>query len=617
MSSKIKILPTNLINRIAAGEVVERPASVVKELVENSLDAKANQIDIDFSDGGKTYISISDNGIGMSKEDLELCLLRHATSKLPDEDLFNIKFFGFRGEALPSIASVAKVKISSFSKETQEANQVYIEAGNLIYNKPSNISEGTKIEITDLFYATPARLKFLKSDRSEKAKIVDVINKFAMANPKCGFSLRENGKIILDYKNQLISDDAWLNRIGEIIGEDFQKNCVEINTKRGNAELKGFASLPTFNRSSSAEQYLFVNNRPVRDKAILGAIRGAYLDFLARDRNAIVALFLTLPADEVDVNVHPAKAEVRFRFEAEIRGLIVGAIKMALTNAGHRASNTISEQALRNFEISNSSNNFEQNYRQEQNFLSEKTANFYSGKNIINYQKNNFSSKIFAPQDLPPSAKNYISENYNQNNKNEIQPLKEYPLGVAKAQIFENYIISEAPDGLVIVDQHAAHERLTYEKMKKQFAEKSIQTQKLLIPIIIDLDEVKLNIILEKSEELKFFGIIFEKFGNKAISITEIPAIIKNDNIESLILDIISDYQEHNSQISLNEKFEHILETIACHYSVRSGRILNNYEMNSLLREMEETPFSGQCNHGRPTYIKLKFEDIEKLFGRK
>ncbi|MDX1949232.1 MAG: DNA mismatch repair endonuclease MutL, partial [Rickettsiales bacterium] len=415
MISTIKILPSNLVNRIAAGEVVERPASVVKELVENSLDAGATQIDVDFSEGGKTYLAITDNGKGMNAEDLELCLLRHATSKLPDEDLFNIKFFGFRGEAIPSIASISKMKISSILKGSSEANQIYIEGGNIIYKKPSNISEGTKIEISDLFYATPARLKFLKTERSEKSKIIDIVNKFAMVNPECGFSLRENGKIILDYKKNLFSENAWLKRIGEILGEDFQENCVEINTKRGNAELKGFASLPTFNRSTSADQFLFVNDRPVRDKAILGAIRGAYLDFLARDRNAVVALFLKLPADEVDVNVHPAKAEVRFRFEAEIRGLIVGAIKMALSNAGHRASNTISEDALAKFEIS-----------ENHNYLSEKTSNFYAGKNIVNYQKNNssvnFSSKIFAPQELPPASKNYEKESFSSQNNSEIQP---------------------------------------------------------------------------------------------------------------------------------------------------------------------------------------------------
>lgn len=634
-SNHIRVLPSVIVNRIAAGEVVERPSSVVKEMVENSLDAGATQIDILFQEGGKNLISISDNGFGMTKDDLELCILRHATSKLPDDDLFNIKNFGFRGEAIPSIASISRLKIASRKAGNEEAWEIYVDAGETKYIKPANINHGTVIEVSDLFYATPARLKFLKTDSTEKSKIVEVVNKIAMANPHCGFSLKEDGRKIFDYKPHIFAEEGKLARISEILGKDFQENCVAVDSKRGNAELTGFISLPTYNRSNSSYQFLFVNNRPVKDKVLLGAIRGAYMDFLARDRHAVTALFINIPSDEVDVNVHPAKAEVRFRFENEIRGLLVGSIKNALVGAGHRASNTLASDALSSFITSNNPHGFSDNdggnvtsisdFIQPQKTLGERERNFYSssfpsykqnykGIGNLNSSQANLSQKIFSPFELSPAAK---FENEVFENTNSEADYKEFPLGAARAQIHENYIIAQTNDGLVIVDQHAAHERLTYEKMKKDFESKTIPTQKLLIPQIIELGESRSDLLVEKSQELRQFGFFIEKFGSNSISITELPEILKNENIQKLIEDIADDYSEYNQQITISEKIEHVLETIACHMSVRSGRRLNILEMNSLLRKMENTPHSGQCNHGRPTYIKLKLDDVEKLFGRK
>ncbi len=610
---QIRILPNIIVNRIAAGEVIERPASVIKELVENSIDAGATQIDVSFSEGGKNSITISDNGFGMTKEDLDLAILRHATSKLPDDDLFNIRNFGFRGEAIPSIGSISRLKITSKKQNSNDCWEIFVDGGETKYLKPANINHGTTIEVRDLFFATPARLKFLKTDRSEKAKIIDTVNKIALANTKIGFKLREDERVIFSYNHNLFDDNK--TRMAEIVGKDFVENSVTVNAKRGNAEIVGLVSIPTFNRGTSNDQYLFVNNRPVRDKVLLGAIRGAYMDFLARDRHAVLVLFINVASDEVDVNVHPAKAEVRFRFESDIRGMLVGSIKNALAEAGHRASNTISTDLIDKFSVEDSNIQY-LSLNQPQKTLGERERNFYSGN--YNYRNTsqasaNLSQKIFSPFELSPAAK--FDEETNENINTE--EAKEFPLGVARAQLHENYIIAQTEDGLVIVDQHAAHERLTYEKMKIDYKNKDIRTQKLLIPEIIELSEDKADILFEKAGELKSFGIILEKFGTKAIALTEIPEILYKENLRKLIEDLVDDYTEYNQQISLSEKIEHILETIACHMSVRSGRRLNVYEMNSLLREMESTPHSGQCNHGRPTYIKLKLDDIEKLFGRK
>lgn len=603
----IKLLSPILINRIAAGEVIERPSSAVKELVENSIDAGAKNIEIDIEAGGKNLIRITDDGAGMTKPDLELCVLRHATSKLPDEDLFNIHSFGFRGEAIPSIGSVSRMVIKS-KHANDSAWQIEINGGEVSDLKPCNLSKGTIVEVKDLFFATPARLKFLKTDQTEKAKIIELIKKIAMANCEVSFTVRDSGKTIISYKsNQAELLEKKTARLQEIIGKNFVGNSAPINSVRGNASLSGYVSLPTFNASSSAEQYIFVNNRPVKDRLLQGAIRGAYADFISRDRHPVVVLFINIVPEEVDVNVHPAKAEVRFRFEAEIRGLIVGSIKNAIAGEGFRASSTISQVALQAFQPSFANGNLQYTPRQ---------TSSYSNNNLAE----KFNSDYFSPIVNRESQQNFAAANYIPQSKTETNFAEDYinfPLGSARAQLHEAYIVSQAQDGMILVDQHAAHERLVYERMKKQFEERGVNTQKLLIPEIIDLGEDKTIKIIEKKDELAEFGLIINKFGNSAVEVLEIPEILCKENIAKLIDDICGDIEEFGEELSLKERIEHILETMACHGSVRSGRVLNVNEMNAILREMEATPYSGQCNHGRPTYIKLQLNDIEKLFGRK
>ncbi len=635
--SKIRVLPQITINRIAAGEVIERPASVIKELVENSIDAGAKNIEIKIEAGGKNYISIKDDGIGMTKEEVGLCVQRHATSKLPDDNLFNINFFGFRGEAIPSIGSISRLRIATFSSESQESWEISIDGGIEKEIRPSSINNGTLIEVKDLFFATPARLKFMKSDRAEKGRIYDMLKRIAMANPEVNFSLYDSEKRSLQYiSNQQDILGFRLSRLGQILGKDFVENSVEVNNSREDATITGFISLPTFNRGTSTEQYLFVNGRPVRDRLILGAIRGAYADFLARDRHAVTALFIDVPPLEVDVNVHPAKAEVRFRYDAEVRGLLVGSIKNALVEAGFRASSTVSKSAFSSFKT-------EEQIAQQNNINSSQNySHLYQGRygggsptSIPNYpSQQNFnegSNSNFIPSSFSNSTQslNLNPDNiFNQEVSNNIAPfsrseestpfdsdLVNFPLGSARAHLHETYIVSQAKDSIVIVDAHAAHERLTYENMKIQYSEKGIRTQKLLIPEVVEMPEDRVDLLMDSASSFSKFGLVIERFGN-AIQVNEIPEILSKESIRKLILDICDDLLEHGQQLSLSERIEHILETMACHGSVRSGRRLNVYEMNAILRDMEKTPHSGQCNHGRPTYIKLEMKDIERLFGR-
>ncbi len=606
----IRILPPVTVNRIAAGEVIERPASVIKELVENAIDAGAKNVEIEIENGGKNLIRISDDGKGMNRADLELCILRHATSKLPDDDLFNINFFGFRGEALPSIGSISRLSISSKNINENDAWKIEVEGGEQKETRPSNISKGTVVEVRDLFFATPARLKFLKSDQTERARIIETIKKLAMANPDTGFVLKDSGKTFLSYKNpQGDMLDSRGARLKEIIGKDFIENSVEINTQRGNASLKGFVSLPTYNAATASDQYIFVNERPVKDRLLLGAIRGAYADFISRGRHPVVVLFINIAPEEVDVNVHPAKAEVRFRFEAEIRGLIVGSIKNTLAEAGFRASSTVSDFALQSFTVENNTNPM--NFQQRPNYSSGgySRGNLAEANNISYYQPQH-SNQIFSPAETQPFARTEAPSF-------DDETLKNFPLGSARSQLHETYIVAQSNDGIVIVDQHAAHERLVYERMKTEYNSQGVKTQRLLIPEIIEIGEDKTIDLMSKSAELAKFGLVVNKFGSSAIEVKEIPEILCKENIKKLIEDISSDISEYGEELSLKEHIEHILETMACHGSVRAGRLLNVGEMNALLREMEATPYSGQCNHGRPTYIKLKLNDIEKLFGRK
>ena len=609
----IRRLPPQTVNRIAAGEVVERPASVIKELVENALDAGATRIEIAAENGGLSRLLVEDNGKGMSAEELGLCIERHATSKLPldddgQDDLLNISTMGFRGEALPSIGSIARLAIISQARGAGDAWSVSVEGGHTDGVAPVAPlgRPGTRIEVRDLFYATPARLKFLKSERSENLGITDVVKRLAMSRPDVGFFLTQDGRKRLSIAAESGDDaEARKARMAAIIGADFGANALEVDQEREGVRVTGFASLPTYSRGNAMHQYLFVNGRPVRDKLLGGAVRGAYQDFLARDRHPVVALNVELPTGQVDVNVHPAKAEVRFRDSGLVRGLIVGALRHALAGAGHRASTTVAGQALGAARPDG--------YRPLQGVQYQAASHSALwGRMPEPHQPGVFepgmSARIEADRvsdytdgaDMPPQA-----------------PAPDWPLGTARAQVHETYVIAQTADGIVIVDQHAAHERLVYERMKTMLAETGVQRQRLLVPEIVDLDEAEAQRLLDRSHELAELGLVIEGFGQGSIAVRETPALLKKLNVQGLIRDLADDLAEYDQALSLKEKLEDVVGTMACHGSVRAGRRLNGEEMNALLREMEATPHSGQCNHGRPTYVELKLADIERLFGRR
>lgn len=619
----IRRLPNETVNRIAAGEVVERPASVIKELVENAVDAGATEIDIRFEDGGRTLICVTDNGKGMSQEELPIAIERHATSKLsPDSDgvwdLLNIGTMGFRGEALPSIGSVARLSLTSQILNDGSAWTLSVEGGAVGKVKPAPRwgLHGTRVEVRDLFYATPARLKFLKSERSESLAISDVIKRLAMANPHVSLTLGSASRTSLKVAGDAgDADAARLARLAAILGNDFGANALKIETEREGIILTGFAGLPTYSRGNAQHQYLFVNGRPVRDKLLHGAVRGAYQDFLARDRHPIVALYLDLPMTHVDVNVHPAKTEVRFRDPGLVRGLIVSALRHALAGAGHRASSTVSDYALGRIQTGGSL----------------PLQGNYGGNRFGGYQPppqmnpqiqplvDGFSAKV---EEAGEGFAGYNGAGYNQNAEqpNYAQPAQDltgHPLGAARAQLHETYVVAQTADGIVIVDQHAAHERLVYERMKEAMRGKGVERQALLIPDIVDLGEEECARVLARSDELAEMGLIIEAFGTGAIAVRETPALLGEMDIQGLIRDLADDLAEYDEALSLKEKFEHVCGTMACHGSVRAGRRLTGSEMNALLRQMEATPHSGQCNHGRPTYVELKLADIERLFGRR
>lgn len=606
----IRRLPTETINRIAAGEVVERPASVIKELVENAVDAGARQIDIRYEDGGRTYISVTDDGKGMSASELPIAVERHATSKLsPNEngewDLLNIATMGFRGEALPSIGSVARLSLTSQTANAESAWQIIVEGGEVGGVKPAprfGLS-GTKVEVRDLFYATPARLKFLKSERSESLAISDTVKRLAMANPTIGFSLSNASRTTFRVNAQPDSEDGHLGRIAAVLGKEFGDNALPIDSEREGIHLSGFAGLPTYSRGNSLHQYLFVNGRPVKDKLLHGAIRGAYQDFLARNRYPVAALFVDLPMTHVDVNVHPAKTEVRFRDPNLVRGLIVSALRHALAGAGHRASTTVSEYALGKIQSSGSNLPLQGDYRHR--------AFQYQPSQGLDPQLqplvDGFSAKVEETQTGYQAGYQPESQtDYAQN-----------PLGAARAQVHETYIVAQTEDGIVIVDQHAAHERLVYERMKQAMSGQGVERQALLIPDIVDLGEADAARVLSRAPELAEMGLMIEPFGNGAIAVRETPALLGEMDVQGLIRDLADDLSAYDEALSLKERFEDVCGTMACHGSVRAGRRLNAAEMNALLRQMETTPHSGQCNHGRPTYVELKLADIEKLFGRR
>lgn len=607
----IRILPTTLINRIAAGEVVERPASVVKELVENALDAGATRIEVVLEQGGKNRISIIDNGKGMTRDELMLAVQRHATSKLPSDDLLDIRFLGFRGEALPSIGSVSRMSITSRTAGSENAWQISVEGGDVHEPTPATLAHGTTVEIRDLFYATPARLKFLKTDRTEVGQVVDMLERLAMANHSVAFSLVSDAKKMLQFS----AASDRLSRLREVMGKEFADNALALSHTRENAQLTGFAALPTFNRGTSAAQYLFVGGRPVRDRLLLGAVKGAYQDVLAHDRHPVVALFVDVPSSEVDVNVHPAKAEVRFRDSQNIRGLIVGAIKNALAQAGFRASNTVGAGALERFAATSQASSLANNYSPSYAYSppSSYQASYASAASAPSFHETaaRVYEPLFAPEMTPPLAR--PAEAASQ----QVADYTHYPLGAARSQLHKTYIVAETVDGLVIVDQHAAHERLVMEKMNAALAQTGIVRQKLLIPEIVPLDEAMAEAIISRADELLELGFAIESFGSGTVIVRETPAMLGEMDVQGLVRELADNIREYGETLALRAKIEELSGTIACHGSVRAGRALNIHEMNALLRQMEQTPRSGQCNHGRPTYIELKRKDIETLFGRR
>lgn len=599
----LRLLPETLVNRIAAGEVIERPAAAVKELVENAVDAGAQHIDVVLEDGGRVLISVADDGCGMSAEELALAVERHATSKLPDDDLVDIKTLGFRGEALPSIGAVARLCITSRATGASDAYAIEIDGGRKGIPKPAALGAGTRVEVRDLFYATPARLKFLKASRTEVDHAADAIKRLAMAHPEIAFSLSDEDRVRFRYgsaQGELLT--ARLDRLAAVMGRDFADNAVSVTAERQGLRLSGFAGVPTLNRGNARAQYLFVNGRPVQDRLLVGAVRGAYQDFLARNRHPMVALFLDVPPETVDVNVHPAKAEVRFRDAGLVRGLIVGGLRHALEAAGHRASTTVAAAALGAFQPGGGG---AASWRQSSTVpreLAEIAAAYQAPS----------STGVLDSFDTP-SARAAIDEMETPGGHAAVS----FPLGAARAQVHGTYIVAQTETGMVIVDQHAAHERLVYERMKAALANGGAKRQGLLIPEVVEMDEAAVERLCARVAEFEELGLVIEKFGPGAVVVREVPALLGQSDVTGLLRDLADDLEEFGAGLALKERLEDVCSTMACHGSVRAGRRLTPDEMNALLREMEVTPHSGQCNHGRPTYVELNLADIEKLFGRR
>ncbi|MFM8500121.1 MAG: DNA mismatch repair endonuclease MutL [Chakrabartia sp.] len=584
----IRRLPEHLVNRIAAGEVVERPASALKELVENAIDAGATRIDVRLSNGGTDLIDVVDDGCGMTASEMALALERHATSKLPNDDIENVATMGFRGEALPSIASVARLTMESRVRGADGWRRV-VDNGRMVEEGPAALPPGTRIRVEALFAQVPARRKFLRSPRSEYAAALDVLKRLAMSRPDIGFSLDHDGRRAMSVP----PGQSRPERVAALTDKDLAGNSVAVDLVREAYVLGGVAGIPTFNRGVADHQYLFVNGRPVKDRLLIGAVRGAYADYLARDRHPVVALFLDLPPTEVDVNVHPAKTEVRFRDPNLVRGMIVSGLRRALEEAGHRSAQpvAINTQALWQAEpvapsgapLSGASPSF-----WTQSSLADRRLHF-------NPPPAARAEPAFAP---PPETASY-------------------PLGVARGQVAKTYIVAEAEDGLVIVDQHAAHERLVLERMRRALDGGKVAAQALLLPEVVELDEPGCDRLEARVDELAEFGLDLERFGPNAVLVRSMPALLGNGDVKGLVADLADELAAYDQALSLKEKLDAVAGTMACHCSVRAGRVLSVAEMNALLREMEVTPHSGQCNHGRPTWIKLAHGDIEKLFGRK
>ncbi len=593
----VRQLDPVLVDRIAAGEVVERPASAVKELVENALDAGAHRIDVVIEMGGRRLIRVVDDGAGMSPQDLALAVERHATSKLPDSDLSNIVTLGFRGEALPSIGSVARLEI--FTRPVGSANgfSIRVDEGRKHAVVPAAQAPGTRIDVRDLFAATPARLKFLKSDRAEAQAVADVIKRLAMAHPHVRFALSHDNFSGLDFAACPPGPEGWLSRLTQVMGGEFGANALAVDAEREHVRLTGFAGLPTFHRANAQAQYLFVNGRPVRDKLLYGAVRGAYMDYLPSDRHPALALFIDCDPHAVDVNVHPAKSEVRFRDPGMVRGLIVGALKQSLEGALHRASTTGGARTLE--VLARSAGHAPPRFSGGWDWRASPLA----PHGFAEPQQQEFVTSPAA--DMRPHDASAAPADL------------EAPLGAARAQLHDTYIVAQTRDGFVLVDQHAAHERLVYERLKAQRAKTGVVRQMLLIPVVVELDTSECERLLANAFALQGLGLALEGFGPGAVAVSEAPALLGNADIERLVRDVADTLAEHGAATSLEKRLDYVLATMACHNSVRAGRRLTGEEMNALLREMEATPGSGQCNHGRPTYVELKLADIERLFGRK
>ena len=592
----IRQLDDAAINRIAAGEVIERPASAVKELVENALDAKATRIEVSVADGGKTLIRVTDNGVGMTADDLPLALSRHATSKIDGSDLLNIHSFGFRGEALPSLGAVGRLTIRSRTAGG-DGSEIKVSGGAHDPVRPAALTTGTVVELRDLFYATPARLKFLRTDRAEMQAIIDVIKRLAMAEPFVTFILTDvsAGKSRVSFRADAETGDMFEGlhgRLASVLGRDFADNALPIDAEREGVHLTGYAALPTYSRGSSVQQFLYVNGRPVRDRVLYGALRGAYMDTLSRDRHPAACLFIDLDPTRVDVNVHPAKSEVRFRDPGIVRGLIVSALRAGLASAGHRSSTTIANATLGAMQPEDTGARVYQMDRP-------RTAS------TPTYRPTGFA-------EMPPQMSGRVEDVID----DATQTAEHLPLGAARAQVHENYIVAQTETGIVIVDGHAAHERLVYEKLKTQMAENGVAAQALLIPEIIEMSDGDAAQLLAVADDLSRFGLTIEPFGGGSIAVRETPALLGEVNAEAMLRDILDELSDQGSSTLVQEKLEAILSRVACHGSIRTGRQMRGEEMNALLRDMERTPRSGQCNHGRPTYVELKLSDIERLFGR-
>jgi DNA mismatch repair protein MutL len=598
----VRQLSEAVVNRIAAGEVVERPASVVKELVENALDAGARRIDVLTDGGGRRLIRVTDDGDGMTRADLELAVERHATSKLEGDDLLSIRTLGFRGEALPSIGAAARLTITTRHAGEPHAWSITVDAGEKSVVKPAALGQGTTVEVRDIFYATPARLKFLKTDRSEAEAVRETVRRLAMGRPNVSFTLAGEERAPVTWGPAANGDH--LIRLGDVLGADFRANAIAIDAEREGVRVTGFAGLPTLSRANSLGQFLFVNDRPVRDKLLFGAVRAAYSDYLPRDRHPVLALFLSLDAREVDVNVHPAKTEVRFRDGALVRGLIVRALKEALTREGQRAATTGGGATIAAFRPAAARRG---NYDWRRSPA--RPAGFAP---VQAGQWPGLAEAAQAAFDVgEPAADTAIGSS---------EPAADQiarPLGAARAQLHETYIVAQTRDGLVVVDQHAAHERIVYERMKAAMEKSGVARQILLIPEIIELDEIDAARLTARAGELARFGLVIEAFGPGAVAVRETPSMLGETDVKGLIGDLAEHLAEWDDSLPLERRLLHVSSTMACHGSVRAGRRLKPDEMNALLREMESVPNSGQCNHGRPTYVELKLTDIERLFGRR